>query len=73
MDQRSIVLCLGRKGLAAVAIEDDLVATLGAQAISYPSVTRYLRETKFATSNPEITFRSRSVNLMIAAKLSGSL
>jgi hypothetical protein len=34
MDQRSIVLYLSRKGLAAVAIHDDLVASLGAEEIS---------------------------------------
>jgi hypothetical protein len=28
------------------------VATLGAEAVSYPSVTRYLREAIFASSNP---------------------
>jgi hypothetical protein len=35
MDQRSIVLDLASKGLTAVAIHDDLVATLGAEEISY--------------------------------------
>jgi hypothetical protein len=34
MDQRSIVLYFTRKGLSAVAIYDDLIATLGAEAIS---------------------------------------
>jgi hypothetical protein len=48
MDRQSIVLYLSRKGLSSVAIHDDLVATLGAEAVSYPSVTRYLRETIFA-------------------------
>jgi hypothetical protein len=28
------------------------VATVGAEAVSYPSVTRYLHETIFASSNP---------------------
>jgi hypothetical protein len=42
---------LSRKGLSAFAIHDDLVATLGAEAVSYPSVTRYLREAIFASSN----------------------
>jgi hypothetical protein len=44
------------KRLAAVAIHDDLVATLGAEAISYPSVTCHLREAILATSNPGTTF-----------------
>jgi hypothetical protein len=34
----------------------DLGATLGAEVISYPSITPYLREAKFATSNPAVTF-----------------
>jgi hypothetical protein len=37
---------------STVAIHGDLVATLGAEAVSYPSVTRYLREAIFASSNP---------------------
>jgi hypothetical protein len=52
MDQQSIVLDLSRKGLSAVAIHDNLVATLGAEAVSYPSVTHYLREVIFTSSNP---------------------
>jgi hypothetical protein len=52
MDQQSIVLYLSRKGLSAVAIHDDPVATLGAEAMSYRFVTRYLREAIFASSNP---------------------
>jgi hypothetical protein len=35
MHQESIVLYVARKGLAAVAIHDDRVTMLGAQAISY--------------------------------------
>jgi hypothetical protein len=72
MDQRSVVLYLVRKGLAAVAIHEDLVATLGAEAISYAWVTCYLREAKFATSKQEVTFLNRSVNMMITTKLSCS-
>jgi hypothetical protein len=72
MDQQSIVLYLARKGLVAVGIYQDLVAVLGAEAIICPSVTRHLREAKFATSNPEVTFLNRSVNMMIATKLSCS-
>jgi hypothetical protein len=52
MNQQSIVLYLSRKGLSAVAIHDDLVATPGAEAVSYPSVIRYLPEAIFASSNP---------------------
>jgi hypothetical protein len=53
MDQQSIVLYLCRKGLSAVAIHDDLVATLGAEGVSCPSVTRYLREAIFASNPPD--------------------
>jgi hypothetical protein len=52
MVQQSKVLYLSMKRLPAVAIHDDLVATLGAEAMGYPSVTRYLRETIFVSSNP---------------------
>jgi hypothetical protein len=51
MDQQSIVLYLSRKGLSAVTIHGDLVASLGAEAVSYPSVTCYLREAIFSSSN----------------------
>jgi hypothetical protein len=52
MDQQSVVLYLSRKGHSAVAIHDDFVATLGAEAVSYQSVIRYLHEAIFASSNP---------------------
>jgi hypothetical protein len=52
MDQQLIVLYLSRKRLSAVALHDDLVATLGMEAVSYPPVTRYLREAIFASFNP---------------------
>jgi hypothetical protein len=52
MDQQLIVLYLSRKGRSAVAIRDDLVATLNPEAVSHPSVTRYLREAIFTSSNP---------------------
>jgi hypothetical protein len=54
MEQRSIILYLVRKGLSRLAIHDDLVTTLGADAdaVSYSSVTHYLRDTVLASSNP---------------------
>jgi hypothetical protein len=56
MEQRSIVLYLARKGLSPLAIHDDLVTTLGADAdadaVNYSSMTRYLRDAVFASSNP---------------------
>jgi hypothetical protein len=42
--------------LAAVAIHDDLVATLCMEAISYPSLMYHLQEAILATSNPETAF-----------------
>jgi hypothetical protein len=55
MEQRSIVLYLARKGLSPLAIHDDLMTTLGADAdadaVSYSSVTCYLREAVFASCN----------------------
>ena len=47
MDQRSIVLFLDRKGLKATDIHNELVAVLGSDAVSYSTVTRYLREGRF--------------------------
>jgi hypothetical protein len=52
MDQQLTVLYLSTKKLSAVANYDDLVATLGAEAVSHPPVTRYLRKAIFASSNP---------------------
>jgi hypothetical protein len=52
MEQRSIVLYLARKGLSPLAIHNDLVTTLGADAVNYSSVTYYLRDAFFASSNP---------------------
>jgi hypothetical protein len=56
MDQQSIILYLARKGLSAVTIDEDLVATLGMESISYLSLRPHLREVKVATSNLEVTF-----------------
>jgi hypothetical protein len=43
MDQISIVLYRNRKGWTAQVIDDDLVATLCVKAITYSTVTNYLR------------------------------
>jgi hypothetical protein len=55
-DQRAITLNPARKGLSAVEIHADLVATLGSESASYPSVTGSLRHAKFAISKPSILF-----------------
>jgi hypothetical protein len=54
MEQRSIVLYLARKGLLPLAVHDDRGARLDADAdaVSYSSVTRCLRDAVFASSNP---------------------
>jgi hypothetical protein len=62
VDQRSIVLYLARKELSVIAIHHDLVSTLGPEAVSYSSVTCYLREAIFVSSNshaniPEAEFQ----------------
>jgi hypothetical protein len=54
MDQRSIAVYLDLKGLSARAIHEDLIATLGADAVGYSTVTRYLRETHFSPSTDRI-------------------
>jgi hypothetical protein len=42
--------------LVAVAISEDLAVTVGAEAINYLSVTRYVREAKSGTSIPAVAF-----------------
>jgi histone-lysine N-methyltransferase SETMAR len=50
MDQPTIAIYLERKGLSARAIHQDLVATLGQDAVADSTVTRYLREIRFHPS-----------------------
>jgi hypothetical protein len=47
MDQGSITLCLSMKGLSAKAIHQDLVQTLGAEAVACPTGAWDLRAVKF--------------------------
>jgi hypothetical protein len=54
MTQRPIVAYLSLKGMSAREIHDDIVTTLGSDAVSYTSVTRYLREARFPPSKPEL-------------------
>jgi hypothetical protein len=49
MDQRSIMMYLGLKGLNAIEIHNDLVATLKGEAKSYSTTTYYLREPSFSS------------------------
>jgi hypothetical protein len=53
--KKSIVLCLARKELSAIAIHHELVATLGPEVVSYSSMTRYLHEASFVSSNSPAT------------------
>jgi hypothetical protein len=48
MDQKPIVLYLRRKGMAFDAIHDDLVRTLGKDAMAYSTVTKYARSAQFS-------------------------
>jgi hypothetical protein len=43
MDQKSIVLYLRIKGMTLDVIHDDLVRTLGKDAVTYSTVTKYTR------------------------------
>jgi hypothetical protein len=53
MTQHPIVPYLSLKRMSAREIHDDIVATLGPDAASYSSVTRYLGEARFPPSKPE--------------------
>jgi hypothetical protein len=48
MGQKPIVLCLRMKGMALDAIHDDLVLTLGKDAVTHSTVTKYARSTQFS-------------------------
>jgi hypothetical protein len=48
MDQKPIVLYLQMKGMDLDAIHDDLVCTLGKDAVAYSTVTKYARNAQFS-------------------------
>jgi hypothetical protein len=48
MDQKPIVFYLRMKGMALDAIHDDLVCTLGKDAVAYSTVTKYARSAQFS-------------------------
>jgi hypothetical protein len=50
MNQRSIGLYFSLKRLSARAIHEDLVPTLGTDAVAWTSVTRYFYETHYSSS-----------------------
>jgi hypothetical protein len=53
MTQRPIVAYHSLKGMSVLEIHGDIIATLRPDAVSYSSVTRYLREARFLPSKPE--------------------
>jgi hypothetical protein len=63
MGQRSIVLCLHLKGVSAHGIHDDLVPTLGPNAVAYSPVTGYFRESKLGTAEVTLDPEPRSHHL----------
>jgi hypothetical protein len=48
MDQKRIVLYLWMKGMVLDAIHDDIVCTLGKDAVAYSTVTKYTRSAQFS-------------------------
>jgi hypothetical protein len=48
MNQKAIVFYLRMKGMALDAIHDDLVHTLGKDAVAYSTVTKYTRSAQFS-------------------------
>jgi hypothetical protein len=48
MDQRPIILYLWMKGMVLDAIHNDLVCTLGRDAVAYPTVTKFARSARFS-------------------------
>jgi hypothetical protein len=48
MDQKTIVLYLRMKGMSLDAIHEDLVRTLGTDAVTCLTVTKYARSAKFS-------------------------
>jgi hypothetical protein len=49
MDQRSTCLFLALKGLSARAVDNKFVVILGADAIAYSTVTKYLSQRQFTS------------------------
>jgi hypothetical protein len=47
MDQKSIVLYLRMKGMALDAIHNDLLRTLGKDAVAHSTMTKYAHSTQF--------------------------
>jgi hypothetical protein len=54
MTQPPIVTYFSLKEMSAHEIHNDIVATFWPDAVSYSSVTRYVREARFHPSKPEL-------------------
>jgi hypothetical protein len=48
MDQKPIIFYLRMNGIALDAIDDNLVRTLGNDAVAYSTVTKYTRSAQFS-------------------------
>jgi hypothetical protein len=49
MDQRSIYLFLGLKGLSALVVDNERTAVLGADAIAFSTVIKHLHQMQFTS------------------------
>jgi hypothetical protein len=63
MDQKSIVPYLQMKEMALDAIHDDLVRTLGKDAVVYSTVTKYARRAQFSGRKEAIPPEAPDVEL----------
>jgi hypothetical protein len=55
MEQKAIVLSLHMKVIGLDAVHEDLVRTLEKDAVVYSTVTKYVRNARFAPKTEEIT------------------
>jgi hypothetical protein len=55
MDQKTIVIYLRMKGMSLDAIHEDPVRTLGMNAVTYPTVTKYAHSAKFSPKKDRIS------------------
>jgi hypothetical protein len=56
VDIRSVVLCRGRKVSKADDIPKEMIAYLGADAVEYSMVTKYVGSASFAPETPDTLF-----------------
>jgi hypothetical protein len=65
MDQRPICLFLMLKGFSAQALSNESTAVLGADAIGYTTVTKYLRQRQFTSILVDRPLRNQRQSLLI--------